>query len=50
MGKFEAAQTDIQAVFLKVNTAAGHISMRTDELEETEALRDSISTALQALR
>jgi hypothetical protein len=47
MGKFEAAHTDIQAVFLKVNIAAGYISMRTDELEETEALKDTILTALK---
>ena len=38
MGELKAAQADIQEVYLKVNTAAGYISMRTKELEETEAL------------
>jgi hypothetical protein len=47
MGKFEAAQADIQAVFLKVNSTAGYISMRTDVLEETEALQATILTALK---
>ena len=47
MGRLEAAQADIQAVFLKVNSAAGYISMRTDELEETEALKATILTALK---
>jgi hypothetical protein len=32
---------------LAVNIKAGHISMRTDELEETEALKDTIFTALK---
>jgi hypothetical protein len=50
MGKFEAAQADIQEVFLKVNTVAGYISMRTDELEEAEALKATISTALKKQR
>jgi hypothetical protein len=39
MGKLKAAQADIQEVYLKVNTAAGYISMRIEELEETEALK-----------
>jgi hypothetical protein len=47
MARLEAAQADIQAVFLKVNSKAGHISMRTDELEETETLKATILTALE---
>ena len=47
MGELKAAQADIQEVYLKVNTAAGYISMRTRELEETEALKASILTALE---
>ncbi|MDG1672141.1 MAG: hypothetical protein P8H96_14830, partial [Akkermansiaceae bacterium] len=47
MGELKAAQADIQEVYLKVNTAAGYISMRTKELEETEALKASILTALE---
>jgi hypothetical protein len=47
MGRLQAAQEDIQAVYLKVNIKAGHISMRTDELEETEALKATILTALK---
>ena len=47
MGELKAAQADIQEVYLKVNTAAGYISMRTKELEETEALKATILTALE---
>lgn len=47
MGELKAAQTDIQEVYLKVNTSAGYISMRTEELEETEALKATIFTALE---
>ena len=47
MGELKAAQSDIQEVYLKVNTAAGYISMRTKELEETEALKATIFTALE---
>jgi hypothetical protein len=47
MGKLKAAQADIQEVYLKVNTAAGYISMRIEELEETEALKATILTALE---
>jgi hypothetical protein len=47
MKNYEAAFADIQAVYLKVNIAAGYISMRTDELEETEALKETIFTALK---
>jgi hypothetical protein len=47
MGELKAAQADIQEVYLKVNTAAGYISMRTEELEETEALKATILAALE---
>jgi hypothetical protein len=47
MGKLKAAQADIQEVYPKVNTAAGYISMRIEELEETEALKATILTALE---
>jgi len=47
MGELKAAQTDIQEVYLKVNTSAGYISMRTEELEETEALKATILAALK---
>jgi hypothetical protein len=42
MGELEAAATDAEQVYLAVNQKAGYISMRTDELEETEALRETI--------
>ena len=47
MGELKAAQADIQEVYLKVNATAGYISMRTEELEETEALKATILTALE---
>jgi len=47
MGELKAAQADIQEVYLKVNTTAGYISMRTKELEETEALKATILGALE---
>jgi hypothetical protein len=42
MGELEAAATDAEQVYLAVNQKAGYISMRTDELEEDEALRETI--------
>ncbi|MDE0820541.1 MAG: hypothetical protein OSA95_05445, partial [Opitutales bacterium] len=42
MGELESAATDAEQVYLAVNQKAGYISMRTDELEETEALRETI--------
>ena len=42
MGELESAATDAEQVYLSVNQKAGYISMRTDELEETEALRETI--------
>ena len=42
MGELESAATDAEQVYLAVNQKAGYISMRTHELEETEALRETI--------
>ena len=42
MGDLEAASADAEEVYLTVNSKAGYLSMRTDELEETEALRKTI--------
>jgi hypothetical protein len=47
MGDLEAALTDAEQCYLTVNIQAGYISMRTDELEETEALKATILTALK---
>lgn len=47
MGDPKAAYADAEEAFLAVNIAAGYISMRTDELEETEALKASIAAALE---
>ena len=47
MGNLKAAYADAEQVYLAVNIKAGYISMRTDELEETEALKATISTALK---
>ena len=50
MGKVEQAAADAQTVYLEVNRASGYISMRTDKLEEIEALKDSIADALKKQR
>ena len=42
MGDLKAAHVDAEEVYLAVNQKAGYISMRTDELKETEALRETI--------
>ncbi|MBT5377651.1 MAG: hypothetical protein HOL08_01215 [Opitutae bacterium] len=42
MGELESAATDAEQVYLAVNQKAGFLSMRTDELEEAEALRETI--------
>ncbi|MEK9985505.1 MAG: hypothetical protein VW879_12275, partial [Opitutae bacterium] len=49
MGNLQAAYTDAQQCFLEVNSKAGHLAMRTEDLELTEALRDAIQTHLQAV-
>jgi len=46
MGELEAAADDAEQVYLAVNQKAGYISMRTDDLEETEALRETIRKKL----
>jgi hypothetical protein len=47
MGDLEAALADAEQSYLAVNSQAGYISMRTDELEETVALKATIITALK---
>jgi len=47
MGELEAASADAEETYLAVNSKAGYLSMRTEELEETEALRDAILQALE---
>ena len=42
MGELESAADDAEQVYLAVNQKAGYISMRTDDLEEAEALREAI--------
>ncbi|MBT7923468.1 MAG: hypothetical protein HN627_04340, partial [Opitutae bacterium] len=42
MGELESAATDAEQVYLAVNQKAGYISMRTDDLEEIEALQETI--------
>jgi hypothetical protein len=42
MGELESAATDAEEVYLAVNQKAGYISMRTEDLDEIEALRESI--------
>ena len=46
MGDLKAAYADAEQSYLAVNRRAGYISMRTDELEETEALKATILSAL----
>ncbi|MFP6765751.1 MAG: hypothetical protein VB858_19125, partial [Planctomycetaceae bacterium] len=47
MGDLKAACTDAEEVYLAVNIKAGWLSMRTDDLEQTEALKATILTALK---
>jgi hypothetical protein len=49
MGDLKAASADAEQAYLAVNIQAGYISMRTDELEETEALKATMLTALKQL-
>ena len=42
MGDLEAAKADVQEVYLEVNRKAGWLSMRTQDLEETEKLKATI--------
>ena len=48
MGDLKAALADAQQAYLAVNIKAGHISMRTEDLEKTEALKASIVAAMKA--
>lgn len=47
MGNLDAAFADAEQAFLTVNSKAGWLSMRTVDLEETEALKANILNALQ---
>ena len=47
LGDLEAAKTDVQEVYLEVNRKAGWLSMRTDDLEETEKLKVKIIGATE---
>lgn len=47
LGELEAAKTDVQEVYLEVNRKAGWLSMRTDDLEETEKLKVKIIGATE---
>ena len=42
MGDLKGAYADADQVYLTVNQKAGWLSLRTDDLEETEALRETI--------
>jgi hypothetical protein len=46
MGELESAADDAEQVYLSVNQKAGYISMRTDDLEEIETLRETIREEL----
>ena len=47
MGELDAAHADAKEVYLAVNSKAGWLSMRTDELEKTEELKATILAALK---
>lgn len=47
MGDLKAAFADAEQAYLAVNIQAGYISMRTDYLEETQALKETILAALK---
>ena len=42
LGDMEAEKADVQEVYLEVNRKAGWLSMRTQDLEETEKLRATV--------
>lgn len=46
-GDLDAAYADAEQVYLAVNSKAGWLSMRTDDLEESESLKETILTALK---
>ncbi len=47
MGNLKAALADAEQTYLAVNSKAGWLSMRTDELDEIEELRATIQRALE---
>jgi len=47
MGELESAAADAHEVYLAVNSKAGHISMRTEDLEAIEALKAKIQKAIE---
>ncbi|MEO0476747.1 MAG: alanine--tRNA ligase-related protein, partial [Planctomycetota bacterium] len=46
IGDYESALADAQAAYLEINKKAGWLSMRTEDLENTERLRDRIQAKL----
>ena len=48
LGDMEAAKADVQEVYLEVNRKAGWLSMRTQDLEETEKLRATVIGSSEA--
>ena len=49
MNQWQAAYDDIHAAYLKVNSKAGYLSMRTEELDEVEKLKAKVVAALEEL-
>ena len=47
MKNYEAAAADIENVYLRVNSQAGWLSMRTAELDMTEKLKADILSAIE---
>ena len=47
MGELELAAADAQEVYLAVNSKAGHLSMRTEDLDNTLALQAEIQAAIE---
>lgn len=46
MGEWEAAKADAQVAYLAINSKAGHLSMRTKDLEDIEQLKAEIEAKL----
>ena len=47
VGDLQSAKADVQEVYLEVNRLAGWLSMRTEELENTEELKSVIFPAAE---
>ena len=47
LGDYKEAAADAEQVYLAVNITAGYISMRTEKLEEAEAFKKAVLTALK---